>query len=72
MADVENDNSKDTKSDSCSQEDANDRDEPTIGSKSTSNKSQNEVRSEVVRCENSFKNHLLHVKHNFVYIKFYS
>ena len=72
MADVENDNSKDTKSDSCTLEKANDRDEPTIDSKSTSSKSQNEVRSEVISVESSCKNDQVHVKHNFVYIIFYS
>ena len=71
MADVENDSSRDTKSDSCKLEGANDNDEPTIGSKSTSGNSQNEVRSEVIGVDNSFKNHQVHVKHNSVYIIFY-
>ena len=56
MADVENDSSKDTKGDSCTLEEANDNDESMSGSKLTSNKSQNEVRSEVIGDESSFKN----------------
>ena len=72
MADVENDSSKDAKSDSCKLEEANDNDDSAIGSKSTSSKSQNEVRSEVIGVENSYKNHQVYVKHNFFYIIFYS
>ena len=70
MADVENDSSKDTKSDSCKQEGANDNDEPTIGSKSTSGNSQNEVRLELKRVKISFKNNQQITGHKFAYITF--
>ena len=67
MADAEDENSKDIKSDSCKEGGERDEDNLLSGSNSSSSKPQNEVRLlEVKRVKESIERHLPTVTHIFL------